>query len=345
MLLTMAGMPAMSQEVSEGNHMITDDHYVNVDVRARADFQQQFDDGKIVRSNSGFEGKNLSLIVNGSIIPGLDYAWRQRFNKALLDGNFFDATDYIYISWHVKDWHLSAGKQVVGIGGWEYDRAPIDIMMNSIFNSNVRCYEFGVSAAYDFNKKTRLMAQVNQSPFWTKENRDMYTYNLYFTGNYGFYHAIHSVNFLNYAKGKYISYIALGNKFDIGDKVTLELDFMNRAASHQAYFFKDCSVIGELAYKPGSRWNIFGKIAYDVNKSGTDADMIVQNGTEITLAGIGAEFYPLKRWNTNLRIHANVFYSWGHNPNTADLMHDKSLMCDVGITWFMHVYKLNRNKK
>ena len=64
---------------------------------------------------------------------------------------------------------------------------------------------------------------------------------------------------MEYEPSKFISYIALGNRFNMGP-VTLELDLMNRAASHQTYFFKDCSVMANLIYGVIPMLNIYGKV-------------------------------------------------------------------------------------
>lgn len=51
----------------------------------------------------------------------------------------------------------------------------------------------------------------------------MYAYNLMWNGRHGFFEAIWSANLLEYAPDRYISYLALGNRFSFG-KVALELD-------------------------------------------------------------------------------------------------------------------------
>ena len=141
--------------------------------------------------------------------------------------------------------------------------------------------------------------------------------------------------------GRYINYISLGNKFDL-NPVSIEIDLMNRAAAHQTFFFKDCSVMAEVAYKPTESWNIFAKYTYDVNKSGTDADFVVANNTELNMVGAGMEFYPLKKKKTSLRIHANCFYSWGKNANPDNVMQNKTVLLDFGITWYMNVLKVRK---
>lgn len=314
---------------------------LRVGATARVDWQENAVDSKEIDSNSGFSAKYLMLRLDGSILPGLDYSWRQRLNKMHKDNNFFDATDWIYLSYATDKWKVSGGKEVVAIGGWEYDRNPVNIFDFSVFTGNISCYQLGVSGAYILKGNDTFRAQVVQSPFFTTENRSMYGYNLMWSGTHGIFSPLWSVNLMEYDKGRYISYISLGNRFAV-DKWELELDLMNRAADHQTYLFKDCSVVAELAWNPTERWRISGKYSYDVNKSGTGADLCVLNGTELNMAGGAVEFYPLKKKNHSLRLHAACYYAWGHNANTADLMQDKSLFGSVGLTWDMDFLTLKK---
>ncbi|MCM1482960.1 MAG: OprO/OprP family phosphate-selective porin [Muribaculaceae bacterium] len=329
--LAAAGLSAAAQEPA------TD--LVKVSAEVRLDYQRDYLDGKTVKDNTGFEGKFLNLQLDGNITPELSYSWRQRLNKNHDDRTFFDATDWVYLTYGVDRWAFSAGKQVVSIGGWEYDRAPIDLYSCSVFWNNIPCYQLGASAAYSITPEHSLKFQVTQSPFFTKSNRDMYGYNLFWQGKAGIYSSLWSANLMEYAEGRYISYIALGNRFTV-DRVSLELDVMNRASSHQAFLLKDCSVMGELKYRPSAHVALHAKATYDVNHSGTAADLTVLNGTELTMAGAGIEYYPLVKHNQSLRLHANCYYSWGKNTNTADVMQNKSLMVDVGIKWHMDIFSL-----
>ncbi len=334
-------LPAFSEVESSGQ-------LLNLDVQARMDYQYDITDGHKVNPETGFKGKYLVLKLDGEIIKGLTYSWRQRLNKLHDDQNFFDATDWVYLNYIIGRWHFQAGKEVVAIGGYEYDRAPIDLYSCSVFWNNIPCYDLGVSAGFDLTSRDRLTFQAVQSPFFNseylpKKNPDMYAYNLMCNGRHGCFEAIYSANLIEYAKGKYINYLALGNKFSFG-KVWLELDFMNRAASGQTFFFKDCSVMGELSWSPNTHWRIFGKATYDVNKSGTAADYTVLNGTELAMAGAGVEYFPLRKDNHTLRIHANAFYSWGHNANENDIMQHNTMFASVGLTWHMNLFNLKRRK-
>lgn len=315
---------------------------LNINIRARADWQGDWHGSAMDNANSGFEGKYLVMRLDGQILPGLTYSWRQRFNKSVIDGHFFDATDWININYAIKGWHFSAGKQVVAIGGWEYDRNPVDLYGCSVFWQNVPCYQFGGSVSYDITPSDNLLFQVNQSMWHSPGMRNMYGYNLMWTGHHGPLTTLWSANLTEYAKGRYISYLSLGNKVDMG-RFCLELDLMNRAASHQTFFFRDCSVMGELSYQtPDERWRIHGKVTYDVNKTHTDADLDVLPGTEITMAGAGVEFFPLKKKRTSLRLHATCYYSWGHNANEDNLTQSKTTLLNVGVTWDMDALKLRK---
>lgn len=335
MCLTASNMTIASDSTSKETELL------KVSATARVDWQENAVDSKEIDSNSGFTGKYLMLRLDGTILPGLQYSWRQRLNKMHKDANFFDATDWIYLSYTTGDWKVSGGKEVVAIGGWEYDRNPVNIFDFSVFTGNIACYQFGVSGSYTIKGNDTLHAQIVQSPFHTASNRNMYGYNLMWSATHGIFSPLWSANLMEYDKGRYISYISLGNRFKVKDW-ELELDLMNRAADHQTFFFKDCSVVAELAWMPTSRWRIHGKYSYDVNRSGTDADLCVLNGTELNMAGGGVEFYPLKKDKYSLRLHAACYYSWGHNANTADLMQDKSLFGNVGLTWDMDIFSLKK---
>ena len=127
--------------------MAQDSKVVNLQLETRMDYQREYLDGDAIKPNSGFIGKYLNVILNGTINDRWSYSYRQRLNKAHADATFFDATDWVHLTYKVNDnWSLNGGKQVVGIGGYEYDRAPIDLYFCSEYWNNIPCYQLGVSA-------------------------------------------------------------------------------------------------------------------------------------------------------------------------------------------------------
>lgn len=324
----------------DSDRVVTHD-YVHLTTDVRIDWQNTWRDGKTESDNSGFEGRYFMFRVDGEIVPGLTYSWRQRLNKMHSDATFFDATDWVYLDYSWNRFNVSAGKEVVSIGGWEYDCYPVNIYSASTFWNNINCFQLGVQAGMRVGKHSQLSLQATQSPFHTSANRNMYGYNLFWNGRYGFFHALWSANMMEYDRGRFISYLSLGNRFEF-DKVAVDVDVMNRAASHQAFFGKDMTVIGQVAYQPTPAWRVHAKYTYDVNKSGTGADLCVLNGTELNMIGGGVEFFPLRKRRTSLRLHGNCFYSWGKNANSADLMQRKTTVLNFGITWTMDVLSVKR---
>ena len=259
------------------------DPVVDISLEARADWQHDRIDGETNKHNTGFKGRYLNLKISGQINDQWSYNFRQRLNKTISDGAFFDATDWIYLTYApTSRISFSAGKQVVAIGGFEYDRAPIDLYYCSEYWNNIPCYQFGISAALRVSTKDVITGQLVASPFRRAEgnNNNMYAYNLMWNGNHGFYQSIWSANLIEWSPGNYIGYLSLGNKFTAGI-ASLELDLMNRAASGHRFFFKDWSIMTEAAVQPTDRWKIFGKFTHDYNNSGSTADLCVMDGTDI----------------------------------------------------------------
>jgi hypothetical protein len=315
----------------------------NLDLQARIDYQRDDIDGTAIDDNSGFKGKYLNFQLSGDITPKLSYAWRQRLNKASNESSFFEATDWVYLEYRPTDrWALAAGKQVVAIGGYEYDRAPINIYRGSEFWNNIPCYQLGASATYKFkNEQDKLLAQICTNPFYKQidGNTNTYAYNLMWMGSHGFFNTLYTLNLIEYMPKHYISYIALGHNLKFSRKVSLELDLMNRAASGQTFLFRDASVMANLCVDVTRKLQVFAKGTYDVNRTHSTADFTVLPGSEIKMAGGGVEYRPLKDKRNELRLHAFCFYSWGTNTNPDATLHNKQTFADVGVTWYMNVLR------
>lgn len=334
-LLMLFGTIAYAQENS----------LVNLRVEARADYQREYVRSNEVNDNSGFKGKFLNIRMDGNITDDFSYSYRQRLNKPNKDASFFDATDWIYLTYTHDNWSLSAGKQVVGIGGYEYDRAPIDLYFCSEYWNNIPCYQVGASVAYTTSSgNDKFMLQLCESPFrkdpLNVENEEMYAYNLMWYGSHGRFNTIYSANMIEYLPGKFVNYIVLGHKLCFGD-FALEFDVMNRATDEHTFFGKDMSVMGELQWRPIEKLNLFARASYDVNKTDVASDFCVAPGTEITRVGGGVEFFPVKG-SKDIRMHLNGCYTYGNNGNTAGALQPEQTIFDAGITWRMNLLTLKR---
>ena len=227
------------------------------------------------------------------------------------------------------------------IGGWEYDRAPIDLYFCSEFWNNVSCYQLGASVAYTTNKgNDTILFQACQSPY-DNSDTNYFAYNLYWSGTHGCYTALWSFNLMQYAPGKYDKYIALGNQFKFGD-AKLQLDLMNRGPKAKDLLFDNFSIMGEFSYLVANRVNIFVKATYDkIGNSSVTASGLIP-GTEITRVGGGVEYYPLGgRGNRDVRLHAAYAYNFGTNTNTITpgTALGKGSYLTVGLTWRIDIVK------
>lgn len=301
------------------------------ELQVRADWQRDWVNGGKRARESGFKGQYLQFIIKGDLNSHFSYAYRQRFSKGMNGGSFFDATDWLYLTYRpTKRLCISAGKEIVQIGGWEYDAPPIDIYQYTEYCSQLSCYEFGSSITYDVTGHDQLLLQASQSPF-RKWGADMYAFNLKWTGNHGFWHTLYSVSLLEYKPGSYINYIALGNKFRFPHGFFL-LDYTNRYAGGQGTrFLEDFTLSGELHVRPVGKLNIFTKYGFDYNQ-GNHADRWVWAGTRQHHLGFGAEFFPMKN-REDIRLHANWFRTWGHNTNTEyGFLQDRQQTLNIGVT-------------
>lgn len=319
---------------------------INPKVRLKFDTRFDFETWVPTDSDSstlnGISGKYFNIMIDGDINEKFSYNYRQRFSMNAVDNyqmagrenmNNFHSLDWAYLNYKINDaFTLSAGKQVVMIGGWEYDYAPIDQYFWSNFWNNVYCYELGAMINYTSpNKNHNLGFQISNSPFSTNNLSSLYSYNMIWYGNMDWFKTIYSVNMVEYQKGHFINYIVLGNKFNVGE-FSLELDLMNRASSEQSNFFDDYSIIGNGIYNINKKLKIFAKGGYDQNKAQTPQEAFVYDrfvipGTEYLFYGIGLEYFPIKD-KKDVRIHA----FWA--SNNADVQYNTF---NIGMRWQMKV--------
>lgn len=286
---------------------------------------------------SSFDGKYLNIVLDGELNDKFSYNYRQRM---ILDSKpnyrtFFNATDWLYLTYKInKNFSFSGGKQVVAIGGFEYDAAPISMYLWSDFWNNVTCYQIGGKLNYKTtNEKQNIAFQVVNSPFTTQTLQGIYAYNLIWYGDFKNFSTIYSLNRIEYEKAHYINYISLGNKISF-NKFSAEIDLMNRFSDRQKDLVSDYSVIGHLKYAVNDKLIVLVKSGYDQNKAQTPSetdihDRYVVPGTEYFFYGAGVEYFPITN-SKDVRIHA----IWASNNNLLQYH-----TFNVGVRWQMNVLK------
>jgi len=303
----------------------------------RFDFTDKIPIQDSLSNLSSFDGKYLNIIVDGDINNKFSYKYRQRLilNSKPDYESFFNATDWLYLTCKINsNISISGGKQVIAIGGYEYDANPIDLYFWSTFWNNVICYQIGGTVNYSTtDNKHTLGFQITNSPFTSQTLQGIYAYNLIWYGNFNRFSTIYSINRIEYEKNRYINYVVLGNKFSI-NKLSVEIDLMDRFSEQQKNLFADFSIIGNLQYPINNKVTVLAKAGYDENSAQKPTasfiyDRYVVPGTKYFFYGIGVEYFPINN-SKNVRIHA----MWSSNNDRVQYH-----TFNVGIRWQMDVLK------
>ena len=291
----------------------------------------------------GFAGKYLNIVLDGNITDKFSYHFRQRINSpnSGFANTFFQGTDWAYLNWNITDnFYISGGKQVVAIGGWEYDTAPIDIYYGTEFWNHVCCYEMGVSLNYlTKSKNDQFLFQMSNSPFINSALQSIYAYNMMWYGNHGIFKTAYSVNMVEYESGHFINYISLGNKL-IFNGIEMYLDVMNRASFKQKGFFgQDFTAIFGIGVDIGDKWIVFAKAGIDSNRAQLPSetnpfDTWVTPGKNTDFESIGFEYYPLG--SKNVRLHL----CGSHNNIDGFDMYQ----ANIGFTWKVNLLNIKKQK-
>lgn len=327
------GPVSYAQGTADGDSNVS----VKMDVRFDGEMTQYGEEvNKRPDSDGGFVGRYLKLLVNGKINDRFSYSFRHRLYVDHTDPKqFFNATDWANVTYMANDrLSVTAGKQMVCIGTIEYDYAPIDVYFASDFWNHVSPFQFGVNVGYRIGEHHQLYAQITNSPFSCEALENIYAYNIIWYGKVAkWYSTIWSANMIEYEKGHFINYLALGNKFSFG-KISADLDYMNRYAGKGTAFFEDFSLHGKVSYAVSESVNVFAKGGYDVNNAQDEGaafvyDRYVLPGVELGFYGAGVEYFPLKEAKQSLRLHA-FWCSNTSNPVPHTF--------NVGLRWQMNVF-------
>ena len=281
-------------------------------------------------NHSAFQAKFANFRIDGTMGGNWSYSFRYRMNK--VQNNPFAATDWATVNYSTDKWDFSAGKQVVAIGGYEYDRAPIDIYFASEYWQHIACYQFGASATYKFGNSfgSKILGQVCQSPY-DFAGDGLYAYNLMYIDS----HSLSSVNMLEYAPGKYIGYLALGIREEFGD-VAVEFDVMDRFDFGNGS--SSFSMMLDAKWTMNEDFNIFAHGSYDENRSEIMMDPTVRPGTAVCHLGGGVEYSPAGR--KDLRFHAATSYVFGQQGR-GGVLAEGAFMFQMGLTWRINLLSSN----
>ena len=290
-----------------------------------------------------FKLNRFKLEIIGNINRKFSYHFRQSFNKYsnpfALD-NLSSSVEYAYLPYHLSDrFSITAGKQFLMLGGYEYYVNPIKVREFSEFNNYVNCFLAGVSATWNVTPTQELNFQIVNN----RNGGDADTYlhglptdveatkvPLISTINWNSYYLDKAIQ-LRYAaswgqqaKGRNIMYLTAGNVYEKGPWIAY-MDFMYsrqgidnkgiisalpridlenpQTAQHTEYF----TTIANVDYRFHPNWNAYLKGIYESGKI-YKANGIFEKGTyRRTWCGqVCVEYYPMR--NSELLIFLHYQY-------------------------------------
>ena len=206
--------------------------------------------------------------------------------------------DWAYLEYSLGNFLITAGKQVMPIGGFEFEEYDFDVhpdMMTGLWN-NFQCYQWGGKVGWmNDNESTGLFFQATSSPYGEKPF-DAMAYSLQYQGNYGPFSMLYSTNLIENWDGEYEWMFSLGNQLELEDW-TLQLDVTNMVGDPLAILRKGITAFTTAKYAPSEKWEFVGRCGYENITANTDF---------MTL-GAAAHWFPLRN-SQDLRIHAAASY-------------------------------------
>lgn len=144
----------------------------NLNLEMHAGFYADFASKRL--DEAAFRVKDLKIDITGEVTDRLFYWYRQRLNGN--EGNqplenLPESIEYAYIGYRLSDrFTLTAGKQDVFFGGFEYDPNPLEIYEYSDMNEYILSYLTGIGLAYQATPSQEIRLQVTNSRMGTLED-------------------------------------------------------------------------------------------------------------------------------------------------------------------------------
>ena len=314
------------QKSSWGDAEEISDYIPDVTLDSRFGYSRDF-----TEKTGRFGGNGLFLGLDGKISPHLSYSLNHRIaDFEGSDGLGFENTNWLLLAYETEKFSISAGKDALFIGNFEYDAYDLDSywQMNSLFWNTISPWQWGISAAYYPREGQSLSIQFCNSPFSSMDTGNLFAYALAWRGAWDWYESYWTTNLWQSAPYNYIGSMNLGNRFYLGD-FTVDLEYMSRGSSWKGLLTDDFT----LMLAPSYSWDwgrAFAKCGWEkVTEDIMGYDFIGSN----IFYGAGIEIFPLKN-SEDIRFHAiwasNTNYTGGH-------------FLELGLTWKLNLTKAGKH--
>ena len=294
------------------------DYIPDVSLDARFGYNHYFADG-----SGHFGGDGLYLDIDGKISPHFSYRLNQRIASNMYEDNSgFNGTNWLTLTYEVGDFDITAGKDALLVGSFEYDADDLDsyVDMNSMFYNMMDCWQWGITGSWYPADGQSVSLQFATSPFSAEQQ--MFSYNAAWWGEWDFYESYWTVNMWQFDRNRYVKALNLGNRFYLGD-FTVDLEYMTRAADMSSLFKDDFTFIAAPSYQLGEHLRFFAKFGWERTAAELPYELAYEDymGSDYLFYGAGVEYFPLKEYK-DLRLHA----VWSSNNFGENFL-------NVGLKW------------
>lgn len=269
-----------------------------------------------------FMFNHLMVEANGYLSPKLSYRYVQRLNKDATTyslENLSNAIDYAYLRYQANERvTLTAGRQALLVGGFEFNEYPIDVYDFSWFGNNITCYLTGLSTHFKLSPTQEIGLQVTNNRIKDVStsfgNTTLNPVRIPVIGSMAwnssyFGHKLqlrYAGSVAPLAQGKNMWTISTGQKVDLG-RFNIYLDLLYYHAdldylgvirqsgiagekiAHTDYL----STILEARYHFTPQWQLYLKAIYDIADAKlTDVENVAKLRRQLYQASI--QYHPLK---------------------------------------------------
>lgn len=349
----------------------------NLDLELHAGFNADFAASRF--DEAAFRFQDVKLDITGEVNDRLFYWYRQKLNADY--GNqpleeLPEAIEYAYIGYQLSErFTITAGKQDVFYGGFEYDPNPLTIYEYSDMNEYSLCYLTGVGLAFAASPSQELRLQVTNSRMGSMGDdygRLPAHFNkpklpLFYTLNWNSSYADEAVN-LRYsvsaaeqAKGKYMFNLFAGQSVELSSFYAYFDVMYSRGALDPLGLLtelaplpegeeealpirvQNCdylSLVAEVRYRFLPKWQVFAKGMYET-ASIYQATAGWEKGKYRTAWGYqgGLEFYPMADDNLHLfLIGLGRSYSLSDRAQALGASLDNSARIALGIIYRLPLF-------
>lgn len=326
------------------------DEMLNIMLDTRVDLQSTINNSDV--DELSFRGQTIKIWLVGEIIPGIRYRVRHRLNKPQtpLREGYSGATDQAWLAFDIgKKWTITAGKQSVQFGTFEYDYNPADIYVPTMAFDDLDAYKTGVNIAYKFAGQILNLQVVNSdAPQFASDSykNKALAINVLWEGSLldGMVKTRWAYGAFQHEKSKFYNWLTAGTQLNVGN-FTTELDYYlgNRYMDYGSIvdndelgsrYVRDQSLSLNLKYNFG-KWRPFVKGTWNQRHDKEYGSNAYQT------KGIQAvvEYYPFtNKLTKDLRFHA--MYAYGNTDyqgEFGDLSNKDTHMLLVGTRWLFKV--------